>query len=194
MKSRFINTICLPIRLFLSHERLNKMGLKSLRDERYDITRKHCEGKLLDIGCGNNGLVKSYGNGLGVDVYDFGSDALIVKDSSKLPFKNKSFDTISFVACLNHIPERLKTLKEAYRLLKDNGTILMTMINPLTGYIRHKLDYWDADKHKRGFKQGEEMGLSNKYILSIMKKSGFELVKRERFILKLNNLYVFKKV
>lgn len=196
MKSKFINIICLPIRLFLSHKRLNKLGLNSLQDERYNITKKHCKGKLLDIGCGDNQLVKSYeGEGIGVDVYDFGSNALIVKDSSSIPFKDKSFDTISFVGCLNHIPisKRIKTLMEANRLLKDEGRIVMTMINPLVGFVRHKLDYFASDQHQRGFKQGEEMGLSHKYIISLMEKVGFVLVKRKRFILKLNNLYVFKR-
>lgn len=196
MKSRFINIICLPIRLFISHKRLNKLGLYSLQDERYNIVRKHCEGKLLDIGCGDNQLIKFYkGEGIGIDVYDFGSDAFIVKDSSNIPFKDKSFDTISFVATLNHIPisKRIKTLREANRLLKDKGRIVMTMINPLIGFVRHKLDYFAADQHERGFKQGEEMGLSHKYIISLMKKAGFILVKRKKFILNLNNLYIFKK-
>jgi len=197
MKSKTINTICLPIRLFLSHKRLNKLGLRSLQDERYNITKKHCKGKLLDIGCGDNQLIKLYkGEGIGVDVYDFGGNALIVKDSSNIPFKDKSFDTISFIACLNHIPisKRIKTLREANRLLKDNGRIVMTMINPLIGFIRHKLDYWDPDQHKRGVKQGEEMGLSHKYIISLMKKVDFVLVKRKKFIFNLNNLYIFKKL
>ena len=190
--SKIINTIFFPIRLFVSHKGLNKMGLRSMQDERYDITKKHCKGKLLDIGCGNNKLVKSYGNGIGVDVYDFGVDSLIVKDSAKIPFKDKSFDTISFVSCLNHIPKRVDTLKEAHRLLKDDGRLLITMIDPLTGYIRHKLDYFASDQHERGFKEGEEMGLSNKCVISIMKEAGFSLVKRKRFVI-LNNLYIFRK-
>lgn len=197
MKSKFINTICLPIRLFLSHSRLNKLGLLSLKDERYNMVKKYCRGKLLDIGCGDNQLVKTYGHqSIGVDVYDFGGGALIVENSNNLPFEDKSFDMISFVGCLNHIPrpERLKTLKEANRLIKDDGLIIITMINPLVGIIRHKLAYWDPDQHERGLKEEEEMGLSHKYIISLMKKANFILLKRERFIFKLNNLYIFKKI
>lgn len=196
MKSKFLNAICLPIRLFVSHKGLNKLGLNSLKDERYNIIRKHCKGKLLDIGCGDNQLVKFYkGEGIGVDVYDFGSGATIVKDSANLPFKDKSFDTISFVACLNHVPisKRIETLKEARRVLKDKGRIVLTMITPWVGIVRHKLDYWDPDQHQRGFGEGEEMGLSHEYIISLMKEAGFTLVKRKGFILNLNNLYIFKK-
>ena len=44
--------------------------------------------------------------GFGLDVVDWGSDCVIVPDCRKLPFPNASFDTVCFIACLNHIPER----------------------------------------------------------------------------------------
>lgn len=71
--NRIINAIALPLRIVLSHESINKIGLKSLRDERCDIVMKYCRGRLLDIGCGNNQLVRMYGQGsVGIDVFDFG--------------------------------------------------------------------------------------------------------------------------
>ena len=193
---KVINTICYPIRLIFLNETVNRLGLRSLRDERCDIVMKHCRGRLLDIGCGNNQLVKAYGHdSVGVDVYDFGGNALIVEDSSKLPFKNESFQTVSFVASFNHVPtlKRSDVLKEVYRLLPEGGEVLMTMLNPFLGTIRHKLAWRDPDQHERKMKEGEEMGLSHKYILSIMESEGFTFIERKRFILKLNNLYIFKK-
>ncbi len=59
--SKAVNFLALPIRLVFSHETVNRLGLRSLRDERYDIIKKHLNGRLIDIGCGNNELVKSYG-------------------------------------------------------------------------------------------------------------------------------------
>jgi len=192
--TRLINFIFLPVRLIFSHETVNKLGLRSLRDERYDMIRKNIEGRLIDIGCGNNELVKSYGHeSVGVDVYDFGGGALIVEDTSKLPFKNKSFQSASFVACLNHIINRDEVLKEVNRLLKEDGRVCMTMISPFWGVLRHKLAWWDPDQHDRGMKEGEEMGLSSKYIIDLFLKNGFHLVKRQRFILGINNLYIFEK-
>jgi len=192
--SKILNFIFLPIRLIFSHETINKLGLRSLRDERYDIVKKNLNGRLIDIGCGNNELVKSYGNdSIGIDVFDFGGDALIVEDSSNLPFNDQTFNSVSFVACLNHITNREKVLKESYRLLKKGGRIYMTMLSPFWGVLRHKLAWWDPDQHERGMKEGEKLGLSTKYLINLFESCGFELVKRERFILGINNLYVFEK-
>ena len=194
MLSKLINTICLPIRFILSHEAVNKLGLRSLRDERCNIVMKYCRGRLLDIGCGNNQLVRAYGHdGVGVDVYDFAGEALIVEDSSKLPFEDGSFQTVSFVASLNHIPNRQQTLKEVYRILSEEGLVLVTAIIPFVGIIRHKLAWWDPDQHKRDMKEGEEMGLTHEYIVCLLENEGFEYVKKKRFILGLNNLYIFKR-
>jgi len=194
MLSKLINTISLPIRFIFSHEAVNKLGLRSLRDERCDIVMKHCRGRLLDIGCGNNQLVKTYGhNSVGIDVYDFGGNALIIEDSSKLPFENGSFQTVSFVASLDHIPNRWEALKEAHRILSEGGRVLVTMISPFIGILRHKLAWWDPDQHKRGMKKGEEMGLTHEYIVSLLENTGFKLIERKRFIVGLNNLYIFEK-
>src|SRR3989339_1805050 len=98
MFSSIVNTILLPVRLVFRHETVNKLGLRSMRDERNNMVKKHAKGRLLDIGCGSNQLVRSYGHeSVGIDVYDFGGVALLVKDSANLPFDDASFDTVSFV-------------------------------------------------------------------------------------------------
>lgn len=165
-----------------------------MRDERYEIVAKNARGRLLDIGCGNNGLVKLYGHeSVGVDVYDFDGGAMILEDTSKLPFGNGSFNTATFVACLNHITNREKVLEEVKRVLTDEGIICMTMLTPVIGLIRHKLAWWDPDQNDRGMKTDEAMGLSTSYLIELFDKSGFRLIKKQRFVLGLNNLYVFKK-
>lgn len=192
--SKSVNFVFLPFRLIFSHETVNKLGLRSLRDERYDIVKRNLKGRLLDIGCGNNELVKTYGNNsVGIDVFDFGGDALIVQDTSDLPFEDQSFDSVSFVASLNHVIKREKVLLEVRRILKDGGRVYMTMLSPFWGVLRHKLAWWDPDQHDRGMKEGEEMGLSTKYLKQLFEKCGYFLVKRRRFILGINNLYIFEK-
>lgn len=191
---RFLNFIFLPFRLLFSHETVNRFGLRSLRDERYDLVKMNLKGRLIDIGCGNNELVKSYQNdSIGVDVFDFGGGAMIIKDSSHLPFPDSSFDSASFVASLNHVINRDEVLNEVHRLLKDRGRVCLTMLSPFWGVLRHKLAWWDPDQNQRGIKQGEEMGLSSEYIVNLFNNAGFDLIKRERFVLGINNLYIFEK-
>lgn len=190
----YLHKVLLPIRVAFSHETVNKMGLRSLRDERCELVMHHAKGRLLDIGCGNNQLVKRYGNdSIGVDVFDAGGGAMIVKDTSELPFGDASFATVSFVACLNHIPNRKAVLKEAHRLLCDNGVLLITMMSPFVGTVRHKLAWWDIDQTERGMKEGELMGMSHRELMSLVERQGFRFLRRVRFILWINNLYVFEK-
>jgi len=78
---------------------------KKLDEIRFSTVLPFIEGDLLDIGCGMNELVRDYyKKGIGVDVDSRGGDdVLIVKDSSKLEFEDKSFDTATILAALNHI-------------------------------------------------------------------------------------------
>ncbi len=48
-----------------------------------------------------------------------------VIDTEKLPFKNNSIDAIFMVASLHHIPSPVKAIKEAVRVLKRGGNLLI---------------------------------------------------------------------
>jgi SAM-dependent methyltransferase len=194
--SKILNLVFLPLRIVCSHEFVNNLGLRSLRDDRCAYAMKHCRGRLLDIGCGNNQLVRDYGNdSVGVDIYDFGGNAVIVQDVCKNAFGDRSFDSISFVASLNHIPNRREVIAEAHRLLSRRGRVVLTMISPFVGAVRHKSAWWwDKDQRERRLKDGEEYGLSHEYVVSLFQEGGFRLVERKRIICWLNNLYVFEKL
>ncbi len=185
--------IGIPFRLVLLPDKWNKkLGFTSLEDERIYTVLPEIKGKLLDIGCGNNRLVREYGNGIGIDVYKWNDD-VILYDGENLPFEDESFDTITFLASLNHIPKREKLVKEARRVLKPNGKVVLTMINPFLGYIGHKI-WWYGEDRERGMEEGEKGGLSNKYIRNLFEKENFKLEKHKRFVYFLNNLFVYKKI
>lgn len=182
-----------PLRMvLLPDESSRKLGLTSLEDERIGAVLPYIQGRLLDIGAGKNKLVQTYGNGVGVDVYDWGGGALIVPDTSQLPFESQAFDTITFVACLNHIPNRTAVLKEAHRLLKKDGRLLITMIGPVIGLVGHKI-WWYSEDKERGMKKGETYGLWASEIKKLLNQEGFVITEHRRFLYKLNNLYIARK-
>lgn len=112
--------------------------------------------------------------------------------AARLPFKNSSFDTITFIACLNHIPNRLEVLNEARRLLKPDGKIIITMINPILGNIGHAIWWYSEDKQRGGMKAGELGGMWTKDIVILLSKASFRLVTHYKFQLGLNHVYVFR--
>lgn len=187
--------IGIPFRLLLfDQEWLPRFGWTTLEEDRINAVLPHIRGRLLDIGAGQNRLVENYGNGIGIDVFDWGGGALVVEDSSQVPFPDKSFDTITFLACLNHIPYREKVILEATRLLREEGRILITMINPILGGIGHILWWYSEDKKRGGMQPGEVPGLWKRDILRLMHAAGFYLQAHKLFVYGLNNLYVFMKI
>ena len=193
--SRFLsdaaNAVLLPLRLVASHRLLERLGLRSMRDERIHAVLAHCRGRLLDVGCGEgNPLVRAYdGPGVGVDVHPWpGVDQ--VCDTRELPFDDESFDTVTVLAALNHIPDRPAVLRECRRVLTPEGRLLVTMIGPFLGKIRHRLAWWDSDQRQRRHAPGERVGLSPAEVVSLLDQAGFEVERRVRFVCGLNSLYI----
>lgn len=190
-----LSRIAFPLLILLSREQTLKLGLVPIDDERVIIAMKHTKGRLLDVGCGANNFVRSYGNGIGVDVAKWKGCDIVIKNSAKLPFKDKSFDTVSFLACLNHIPNRNDAVKEAARVLKDDGRIIVTMITPKLGNFIHWLrSRNDPDKQERHINNANElMGMSHEQTKSILKEAGFTKIKQKSFVFGLNNLYIAER-
>src|SRR5262249_42188319 len=147
-----------------------------------------------DVGCGTNDLVRKYrefrGDGIGVDVYPWPNVDLVVEDTAKLPFPDNAFDTITFVACINHIPNRLEVLREAHRLLAARGRIVLTNLTPVLSRIWHRWAFWDEDQHERGMKAGEVYGFTHDELTNLFDSAGYRLVERRPFSWRLNWLYV----
>lgn len=155
----------------------------------------HVTGRLLDIGCGTNELARRHsGNGVGVDVYNWGDVDFVVKDTANLPFGDGEFDTVSIVAALNHIPNREEVLREAFRCLCPGGRIIVTMIPPALSRVWHALrSPWDADQKERGMKAGEVFGFSAGQVYSFLEVAGFKPIVTKRFMFGVNLLVVAVK-
>lgn len=170
-----------------------KDHMDTAEETRIRTVLPHVKGRLLDVGCGFNNLVRMYkGDGVGVDVCGWGDKPdLVVKRTDSLPYKNCSFDTITYLAAINHIPYRLSALKEAKRVLKQKGRIIITMIGPKVGKVAHFGH--GKDEKLRGFKHNEKLGMTDEELKILFAKAGFAIDNHLKFSFGFNNVYILKK-
>jgi len=187
--------IAFPLRaLFLFED--DQFGLSSLRTERFDYVATQVRGRCLDVGCGRNNLfIKTFlnGNGVGIDVFPYEGlgEENLVEDITHFPFDDASFDTVTFIANLNHVPASKRDLElaEAHRCLKPGGNIIATMGNPLAEILIHKLvsiyDRLFNTSHdmdgERGMDEEEEYYLTDVEITRRLQKAGFIRVIKKKF-------------
>jgi SAM-dependent methyltransferase len=195
IKDRF----CFPLLIFLSSEQARALGLTPIDEERVAIALGRCRGLLLDIGCGTNELARRYrsrqGLAIGVDIHPWpGTD--VICDTTMLPFPDEHFDTVLMLACLNHVSQskRIQVLQEARRVLKGEGQLLITMINPVVGFFSHPIRRrYDLDQLERGIGEEEAKGLWEKEVKALLAKSRLRLTETIPFVFGLNRLYIAEK-
>jgi len=176
-----------------------RLGLTSLRAERFAEVLPELRGRCLDIGAGDDALLTCYRRragadeaaraSVGVDVTDWGNDVQRIASAAVLPFPAASFDTVSFVACLNHIPERREALGEARRVLRPGGRVVVTMIGRLVGGVGHRLWWYSEDKH-RDVDEHELMGMDPDEVRGLLGAAGLRIAHERSFVYGLNRLYV----
>lgn len=193
-----------PLRMALLPDAVSeKIGLTSLRGERFAAVLPLLQGRVLDIGAGDNVLIRLYRNragagesgardSVGVDVVDWGGECMLIESSAKLPFPDESFDTVTFIACINHIPERRAALREAHRVLRPGGRVILTMIGRFLGEVGHRIWWYSEDKH-RDVDEHEQMGMDPHEVLDLLRGAGFAQVDVSPFLYRLNTLYVATK-
>lgn len=168
--------------------------------------------KVLDLGCGN-GRYFEFFKEKKVDYFGVDSSEKLIEIARKrypegrfqlaealhLPFPNNFFDKIYSIAVLHHIPSkdfRLQVLKEAYRTLKPNGLLILTIwkFSRLKKYYlllkytilkligKSKLDWGDILEPWGKKVERYYHCFSKKELENLVKKSG--LVIKERGIVK----------
>ncbi len=165
-----LDFITFPLRAFTIFEH-NRWGLSSLRTERFDYVSREVNGECLDVGCGKQNMfvdqiLKGKGKGIDVFPYEGLKEENIVLDMTKFPFSDASFQTVTFIANINHVPKpkRDAELSEAYRVLTPDGKIIVTMGSAIAEVLVHKV-VWISDKlfktnvdmdTERGMEEDEE--------------------------------------
>jgi len=104
-------------------------------EQRFKIIAKVATGNVLDLGCSEQKLLKYLPkscNYFGLDYPDtavnlYKTSPTIYGDAQKLPFNDNSFDTISFLEVLEHLPNPQAAVSECYRVLKPHGKMIFSM-------------------------------------------------------------------
>lgn len=100
--------------------------------------RKNGNPKILDVGCGsgsNLDFLSQFGEVYGIDKLDLaikyckekGHKKVKISDACNLLFKDEVFDMVTFLDVLEHLKDDGKAVKEAGRVLKKGGKIIVTV-------------------------------------------------------------------
>ena len=139
--------------------------------------------KILDIGCGVgyfSQLLSNFGSELhGLDISEESvsicksniSENFTVGNAESLQYSDNQFDKILCSEVLEHLKNDLKAVTEMWRILKPNGTVLITV--PSTeGIFGSKIKNIMHD-HDDGPEKHEREGYTNIQIVKLLENSGF---------------------
>lgn len=118
---------------------LNHWWYKVRRKLIHDFFNKYMTNKplsILDVGCGAGALMKeleTYGSVNGVDFSETavsfcksrGINSVQISGIESLPFQDSSFDVVLALDVLEHIPDDKKGVREAVRVLKPGGILIL---------------------------------------------------------------------
>jgi ubiquinone/menaquinone biosynthesis C-methylase UbiE len=93
---------------------------------------------IIDIGCGMGGMLPElsrYGRAVGFDMsedglrhcQERGFSELALGDGYHLPFGDAAFDLVTFFDCIEHIDDDRAVLREASRVVKPGGLVMVTV-------------------------------------------------------------------
>ncbi len=183
---------------------------RSYECERF--AKEKLKGPILDLGCGDGFFAQTvFGHvDAGIDL-DEGEvaraikrgtyDRALVASATKMPFKNRSFNTVISNCVMEHIPDIDGVLSEVYRVLKPGGRLLTSVPS----------EYWDKDSFYQkifkaiGFNQAAQW--YNRVLNKVSKhfhvnekevwekcfqKAGLKLNSGE-YIIPMNVFYVFER-
>ena len=156
--------------------------------------------KYLDIGCGGGGLLislnKRYKFGYGVDLSPKVLSAakrnikeqkirnVVIKKADiedGLPFKNMTFDAVTFLAVLEHLFDPIAALRETYRVMKKGGILYLEV--PNVAWLPRRISLLLGKRPRTSFASGWEGSHLQYFTYSelenLLKTVGYKIVKRD---------------
>jgi len=155
---------------------------------------------VLDVGCADGELFRRYrghiGAGVGIEpalaerVAGDGYELLPGRFPDDVP-AGMCFDVITMLAVLEHIqpPDQARLADACTDLLKPGGRLVITVPSPRVDDILHLLVRLRLIS---GMAAHEHYGFQPHHTPALFPEPRFRLIKRQRFQLGLNNLFVFE--
>ena len=148
------------------------------------IRRFRKNGRLLDVGCAYGFLVNEaskHFESYGIDISSFAvkkskehnSRNIFRALASSLPFRDESFDAITLVDTLEHVPDFNSCLKDVVRALKKKGVLLLQLPNPLVWADVCSRFGLDDKTHVNNFRLGQWLRVLRENGVRIEKCLGF---------------------
>ncbi len=107
------------------------------------------------------------------------------------PFESNSFDAIVLLATIEHIRDKTVIARETARLLRAGGRVIITAPSLMVDKI---LDILLSLRIVDGMSLEEHHGFTPDELIDIFTAVGFQLIKKQKFEMGLNNLYVFERL
>lgn len=178
--------------------------------------------RVLDLGCGNGRFYESFvkreveylgvdpsANLINIAKKNHSQGNFQVASGDSLPFSDNYFDKVFSIAVLHHIPSlnfRSQFLKEAKRVLKDDGYLILTVWNLkekvekdfslLSWFKRRKLDKGDAFLPWYGSEDTYFHCFNLEELVQLAKDSGFEVLDKGEILVgqrPYSNFYIVAK-
>ena len=157
--------------------------------------------RILDIGCHQGEFLKFLGEkispSVGLDpLYqsngNFEGHLLSAKEFHEgMPFDKNSFDAVVLLATIEHIENKAAIAREAGRLLRSGGHVVITVPSLFADKILSIFLFLGIVD---GMSLEEHHGFLPEELPGIFEPHGFKLKTLKKFQFGLNNLYVFERL
>jgi SAM-dependent methyltransferase len=124
----------------------------------------HARGRLVDVGCGTKPWAPLFAphvdEHVGVDHHAAAGTPDVIADAYAIPLDDASVDTVLLTEVLEHLEEPVRALREAHRLLRPGGAIIVT--TPL---------FFQLHEEPRDFFRYTPFGLEH-----VLREAGFDAI------------------
>lgn len=100
---------------------------------------------------------------------------IIQGDAQNMPFEDNFFDVIYATALIEHLEQPMKMLKEAHRVLKPGGIIIITTPDPFFDKIAQAIGHIEKDLHQETF--------TIKKLKDCLNKADFKVLEAKKFMM-----------